>query len=134
MTGNCFSQQVSETNTAFVFHPLTYLPEYKLSYKLIDKKAESPISLKHFPAYRVPGTFSSFLANKMYFNYFPGIDTLSLVRQVMKLDESDRNALYRLNQQMWELSYHNWQKISKAQLYQVDLEGIIRGTMTKPMW
>jgi hypothetical protein len=127
-----FSQNEKSDLATFGLRPAFNFPEYHLLSYPVFGDTDSWTHTYRFPASRVPGTLTSVLAYSMYSGYFD--NSQSTVMQRKELNEKEREALFRLNQQVWNTYYHDWKKQSKAQLYQVDLEGIVRGVMSKPMW
>lgn len=123
-----YSQQTTNQKAQFGFHSGFYFPEQKIG--LYQSSNDTSAS---FPDNTAVG-------NSMNRMYFPRLtretpDDSSTFKfndplcRIPEYSKSELDAMHKQQDLMWEQYYSGWQKQVKRELYSIDLEGIVRGSI-----
>jgi hypothetical protein len=123
-----YAQQTTNQNAQFGFHNGFYFPDQKIN----PFKSSSDTSTS-FP----DNTANVYAINRIYFPRltWESLDDSSTYRysdplcRTPEYSKAQLDAMHKQQDLMWEQYYRGWQKQVKRELYSIDLEGIVRGSM-----
>jgi hypothetical protein len=128
---NCvvsYSQQTANQKAQFGFHSGFYFPEQEI--KLYQFSNDTSVS---FPVDTVAGDGK----NRLYYPRLTRetLDDSSTYKfndplcRIPEYSKAELDAMHKQQDLMWEQYYRGWQKQVKMELYSIDLEGIVRGSI-----
>jgi hypothetical protein len=123
-----YSQQTTHQNAQFGFHSGFYFPEQEIN--PFKSSGDTSTSFPDNTAYENA-------INRVYFprltwEYLDDSSTYKfndLLCRVPEYSKAELDAMHKQQDLMWEQYYRGWQKQVKRELYSIDLEGIVRGSI-----